>query len=269
MTHAWLIIAHNEFDILRRLVSALDDERSDIFIHFDKKVKNLPEIRTSKSHLIILDNRIDVRWGAVSQIECELALFQAAVQQGSYDYYHIVSGVTLPLKRFDEIDAFFQTTAGKSVFTGLCKDTPYQETLKMRRYNLFLRNYTSGKRLLRIASQLGWKSAIALQRLLHIETNRGQLFYKASNWLSLTDEAVRFILQRKQEILKRYRWSFCGDEYFVPSELMASPMKDYVLNSDRYLYREIVRSTATTYHLEDLQKLSATGSLFARKFTYS
>ena len=32
MTHAWLIIAHNEFGILQRLVSLLDDAACDIYI---------------------------------------------------------------------------------------------------------------------------------------------------------------------------------------------------------------------------------------------
>lgn len=36
--HAYLIIAHNEFEVLQKLVGALDDPRNDIYIHFDKKV---------------------------------------------------------------------------------------------------------------------------------------------------------------------------------------------------------------------------------------
>ena len=37
--HAFLIIAHNEFGVLQRLVDAIDDPRNDIYIHFDKKVE--------------------------------------------------------------------------------------------------------------------------------------------------------------------------------------------------------------------------------------
>lgn len=267
MKHAWLIIAHNEFDILQKLVSAIDYPQCDVFIHFDRKVSVLPTILVKESRLYILSERIDVRWGSVSQIKCELALFQEASQQGPYDYYHMISGVTLPLKRFDDIDAFFQATMGKSVLTGLCHDTPYQETLKVRRYNLFLRNYTSSNRFLRGASQLGWKSAIALQRILHIEANRNRSFYKASNWLSLTEEAVQFILNRRRVILKTYQWSFCGDEYFVPSELMTSSLRENVLNSDNYLLRKIQRDTASVYRLNEMTSLAEQGYLFARKFT--
>lgn len=37
MKHAYLIIAHNEPEVLRRLVKSVDDKRNDIYIHIDKK----------------------------------------------------------------------------------------------------------------------------------------------------------------------------------------------------------------------------------------
>ena len=55
MNHAWLIIAHNEFEVLQRLVSMLDDVRSDFYIHFDRKVAALPELHVEKGRLHILD----------------------------------------------------------------------------------------------------------------------------------------------------------------------------------------------------------------------
>lgn len=37
MRHAFLLIAHNEFQLLKVLLSMLDDKRNDIFLHIDKK----------------------------------------------------------------------------------------------------------------------------------------------------------------------------------------------------------------------------------------
>lgn len=37
--HAYLIIAHNDFEILENLIILLDDMRNDIYIHIDVKVK--------------------------------------------------------------------------------------------------------------------------------------------------------------------------------------------------------------------------------------
>lgn len=51
MKHAYLIMAHHEFEVLGKLVQALDDERNDIYIHFDKKVKNYPLLKTKYTNL--------------------------------------------------------------------------------------------------------------------------------------------------------------------------------------------------------------------------
>lgn len=266
MKHAWLVIAHNEFEILQMLIDALDHPESDIYVHIDKKVKVLPVLHAEKSALRVLKKRLDVRWGSVSQIACELALFEAAAAQGTYDYYHVISGTTLPLKPFSELDAFFQNMEGKSVLMGICKDDAYQETLKMRRYNLFLKNFQAASAAKSKISQFLWKSAIAVQRILGIETNRGREFYKASNWLSLTEEAVQYILSRKEEILRVYRYTFCGDEYFVPSELMSSPLKDRIISHEQYLLQEMGRANATAFPLEALDGMKDSACLFARKF---
>lgn len=69
--HAWLIIAHNEIEVTRRLVSLLDDNRNDIFIHIDKKYFNsdwnkLTECVT-KSKIKIF-SKIDVKWGGILRL---------------------------------------------------------------------------------------------------------------------------------------------------------------------------------------------------------
>lgn len=267
MRHAWLIIAHNQFGILQQLVSMLDDERSDFFIHIDKKVKDLPHVHAEHGHVYVLSDRIDVRWGTFTQIQAEMALLSVAIEKYAYDYFHIISGTTLPLKSVDELDAYFSKLVGTSVLSGICKDSPYQETLKLHRYNLFTRNYTSNKTFLRKTSQFLWKSVIAIQRLFNIQINRDGVFYKASNWVSLSRDAVQYLISRKDAIEKTYRYSFCGDEYFVPSELMSSAQfKNCVVNDEYYLKHHIGRSNAETLKMEDFPALLQSKYLFARKF---
>ncbi|MGN1262595.1 MAG: glycosyl transferase, partial [Prevotella sp.] len=67
--HAYLIMAHNEWDLLNTLLSLIDDERNDIFLHIDKKVKHMPELyRPKHSGLYFTPERYDVRWGDVGQV---------------------------------------------------------------------------------------------------------------------------------------------------------------------------------------------------------
>ena len=267
MKHAWLIIAHNEWGILQRLVSELDATECDFFVHIDKKVQSLPVLNVEKGRLFMLENRVDVRWGSVSQILCEMTLFETAAANGPYDYYHVISGVTLPLKPLAELDAFFQAAEGKSVLTGLRVDEPYQENLKVHRQHYFLRHYCSRNRLVRWVSQHLWSLCLAFQRKRGMEVNQGLSFYKASNWLSLTEEAIQYILGRKDKIWEIYQRSFCGDEFFVPSELMNSPLKEHILSYEQYLLQKMGRATTTAFPLEEYEAMKSSGYLFARKFT--
>ena len=52
--HAFLIIAHTDWSLLKTLVSLLDYELNDIYIHIDAKVpaKAIPDIICSKSNLV-------------------------------------------------------------------------------------------------------------------------------------------------------------------------------------------------------------------------
>ena len=56
MKHAFLIMAHNNLEILQTLVSMLDDERNDIFLHIDLKSNMLANhpMSTSKARLFVL-----------------------------------------------------------------------------------------------------------------------------------------------------------------------------------------------------------------------
>lgn len=80
MKHAFLIIAHNEYDILRLLVSLLDDIHNDIFIMIDKKSDMPKDIEVKHSQIFWLKHRIDIRWGDISGIKAELSLFKCAVR---------------------------------------------------------------------------------------------------------------------------------------------------------------------------------------------
>lgn len=267
MRHAYLIIAHNEPEVLKYLVSSLDDDRNDIFIHFDKKVNVIPELSTERSGLHILEKRVDVRWGSVSQIKCEYALFETAAAYGPYDYYHLISGVHLPLKSVDVIDDYYSSVSGKAVLCGFTKDIEYQETLKLRRINLFLRGFASKDKTLRTSSQFLWKSFIAVQRLLGITINKNRSFYKAANWLSLPEDAMSYVLSCKEEVLKTYRFSLCGDEFFVPSLLMDSIFKDKIVDSDILLKVDMQRANPVSYHISAWEGMKGSPYLFARKFS--
>lgn len=264
MRHAWLIIAHNEFDVLQRLVSLLDHGRSDFYLHFDAKVKDLPKIEVQKGRLFVLENRVDVRWGSVSQIETELVLFESALKQGPYAHYHILSGTHLPLKPIEELLAFYDTHAGESVARFWAED-PGDADFKLRRYHFPLRHYKYGSTLRRRLCQRTWQGVIKVQKVLGIRHLKDTNFHKTDNWLSVSEDACRYLVENKADILSKYRRSFCGDEYFVATELKA---KGYpFFDCQNLLYVEFQSDTPKTFPLAACPELQKTGFLWARKFT--
>ena len=266
LRHAYLIIAHNEFEVLRHLLAALDDVRNDIYIHFDKKVKNIPTVHTVNSRLFILEKRVDVRWGDVSQIKTELLLFETAFRNGPYEYYHLISGTHLPLKDQNEIHRFFDEHKGNEVMR-LWKLDEWEVDVKVRRRSLMVRWNQSPISVLRYISQLTFTVAQRLQRVVGYKRYADCRFTKSDNWISITERATAFLVNNKGLILRKYSQTFCADEFFAASELINNDFK--IFDYDKLLYVRFGPPKPVTFQLSELPRLMETGYLFARKFTAS
>ncbi len=225
--HAFLIIAHNEFEILRLLVSRLDDSRNDIFIHFDKKVAVLPEINVKEAGLTILEDRKDVRWGGFSMVEAEYALFETAAANGPYQYYHLLSGVDLPLKNQDYIHDFFNKNEGKEFIGYTWTEMTAEFVRKMRRWHLFPEDFKSRNILIK-AIRAGF---IRFQEAFGIYRNKGVDFKKGSQWVSITDGMVHFLLDHREWVRKTFRNTFSPDELVVQTLCWMSPFRDNIYNT--------------------------------------
>jgi len=226
LKHAYLIIAHNEFEVLQRLALALDNENHDIYIHFDAKVKELPMLKVEKSSLFILKERVDICWGNITQLEAEYKLWQIAYENNEYAFYHLISGQHYPLRSAFELYKYFSTYFGYSIFLPMYT---YEEEIdaKIRRYNFFAKYMMSGKN--RYSYKVGrflWNMALKPQKIFNVRRYKNESFYKTSNWCSLTSDAVKYMLDNKENILLKYRHTFCADEFFVLSELMNSYLKE-------------------------------------------
>ena len=259
MRHAFLIIAHNEFGVLRRLVSMLDSEGNDIYIHYDLKVRELPVVTTKASRLFVVPKRIDVRWGTVSQIAAELTLFEAALKNGEYDFYHLISGTHLPLKSIGELDSFYQSHKRREVMR-VWEEDPGDADFKIRRYHLFNGKIKSGH-------DLAWRIILKIQKLFGIRHLKKETFIKTDNWKSLTQKAVEYLVENKAEILRKYRRSLCGDEYYAASELAKYPGLFRIKNCPELLYVEFDHESPLEISLDRYEELRKTGYIWGRKFT--
>ena len=223
--HAYLIMAHNEWSLLNVLLSLLDDDRNDIYLHIDKKVKQMPELYQPKhSTLYYTPKRYDVRWGDVSQIHSEMELFKTAFQHGPYQYYHKLSGVDLPIKTQDYIHRFFDEHEGKE-FIGFFDRTDYIKAdteRKRRRYYVLMRwNFRCPfePRWKVVPAQIIRHILLKLQDITHFSRGNELTFRTGHNWVSLTEKAVKYLIDQEAFINKRFAHTSCGDEMYLQSRI--------------------------------------------------
>lgn len=64
MNHAYLIMAHNEWDMMNKLIRALDYPGNDIYLHIDKRadLENINVYKPQYSN-VFLQKRMKINWG--------------------------------------------------------------------------------------------------------------------------------------------------------------------------------------------------------------
>lgn len=274
--HAYLIIAHNEPVVLRTLLEALDDVRNDIFLHIDSRAIDLFDefsgLKLEKGQLYVLDNRMAVHWGDISQVEVEYRLFEAALSHGRYEYYHLLSGVDLPIKSQDYIHDFFNRHAGKE-FVGFWNSEKHQRDLhrKVFKYYLFTKHLKDKKTVKHICTAPIRNVFLMLQKAISFSRSHRWVFRKGFQWVSITHEFCEYLVANRQDVLKTFRYTLCPDEIFVQTLLWNSSfreniycLEDALLGSMRVIDWE--RGTPYVWQKEDEAVLRESEGLFARKF---
>lgn len=210
--HAYLIIAHNNWKILEKLLALLDNKGNDIYLHIDCKL-DISNLRLNVHHAnLFVFHEIDVRWGDVFQIQVEFLLFKEAYNKGYYIYYHLISGQDLPIKTQDEIHAFFDNNYPNE-FIGfslgmVCK-------VRVNKVNIFPKYQRMKNKYFNKLLALLRSCCIFLQNLLNFNHYRlKDKLMKGPNWVSITEKAVKLILSKEEMVLKQYQFASCADEVY-------------------------------------------------------
>lgn len=271
--HAYCILAHNEPAVFQRLIQGLDHPGNDIYVHIDKRADiNDFQVSCQYSRVTFLDNRIACEWGSLSIVKAELHLFEEAAKNGPYDYYHLLSGVDMPLKNQRYIHEFLDNNPGKN-FIGfwMLKDENENECSKFFHFRV----YRPGGNLWRRTCNFIDLLSVKIQRRLGIRVHYPFSLYKGSQWVSLSQGFLSWLIAREKTILKVFKYTFIPDERFIQSFFMASPFADtlYCPKAEEYeqCMREIdwQRGSPYTWKEEDYDFLVNSERWFARKFSSS
>ena len=273
--HAYLIIAHQHFDMLKNLIRALDSENADFYIHIDRRAKNVPmqEILDAREKSgVRIFRKYRISWGADTQVRCEMLLLGEAVKK-KYDCYHLLSGADIPLKKREEIEAFFEARDGS--FIEFVKHQDAEAPERSRYYyplqNLMGRPKKNAGFVYGLMDQISYE-LVKLQKLLNIDRTKDAPFtyLRGSQWFSISHELAAYVAGNEALVRRYFYCALASDETFLQSVAMASPYRDQIEKSNLRLIdwqrTEHGGCSPHTFTLADWDMITHSDRLFARKF---
>lgn len=270
---AALIMAHNQFDILKKLMMMLDHEFMDIFIHIDKKSKKFNEvefINICKHSKVTFIPRINVHWGHSSQVDCELRLIEVALaSHEDYSYLHLLSGSDLQIKPIETILEYFDQNPNKQ-FIALRQ--VYSGLEGLRRYYFFLPLRTYNKYIAKILDLI----SMYVQKLLKVNRLKdvNYAICKSQQWFSITKECAQYVVSQKDFINHFVKFTCCSDEMFLGTVIVNSKYKNEIYQPYRSPgghMRLIDRdrnegASPHTWRMDDWNMIQESPYFWARKF---
>lgn len=275
MNHAYLIMAHHQIELLLVLLTLIDDERNDIYLHVDKKWKDFDFLACKKAvrHAnVYMIKRRSVTWGGYSQIQLELDLLKEATKK-VYAFYHLLSGVDLPIKNQNYIHNFFDNHSNTEFVSFDYNQNISNFSNRIDQYIFLQEIYGNKKNFFYDLDSL----LIVLQKKcgIHRISQFPLTLKKGANWFSVTDDFARFVIKHEQEIQKYFRYSRCCDELFLQTVASSSDFINRIYfdktenRNYNMRYVDFQRGNPYVFQYSDLPMLQQRKELFARKFDWN
>ena len=285
MKHAFLIIAHGNWEQLVVLLKQIDDTHNDVYIHIDAKVKDVPYEMLSSALVhskLKIYSKYKVYWGSFELLQVELLLLKEAINE-KYDYYHLLSGMDLMIKSKQYFFNFFEKNKGYEFVHFESNDRLINDKEILRRVKCyhFFTNYRRRfkNKFLNNLFDFIEHCSLGIQILLCIDrTKKYDYTIKyGSQWFSITYEFAQYIISKEKEIYKIFYKTKCCDELFVQTILFNSKFEKNLFNRKydgscmgnvRLIDINVRGSNGSPYvwNIHDLDELKKSKCIFARKF---
>lgn len=265
---------HHKPEQINEIIKYFNNEKIDIYIHIDSKSQKIKEKILRQSNVYFTENMINVKWGAISQIDATLELFRSILKNGNYKYIHLISGEDLPLKSLDEFIYYFKDK--NSIFIENFK-LPFKNWRYggLDRYKIYHPQWTiiRNKNLFTKISNKIINFCILVQMKSGLFLRNFRFYndvYGGSQWLSIPGEVAEYILKYLNEnpgYYKFFKNTVCSDELFFQTIIMNSRYKDQVVNDNlRYIDWSVITNGSPKVLLrEDIERARKTNKIFARK----
>lgn len=273
--HAYCILVHNEPELFCQLIRALDDARNDIYVHVDSKTNIVPFLQAQCKHssLTFCKKRINCRWGTLSLVKAEFTLLDEARSHGHYSCFHLLSGQDYPIKSQDYIHNYVQTHPGENYIGYVDDGLTGRMAERAEQYHLLIRR--PGSSLKSTVFSRFRKGFVILQQRLHIIRHFPFPIKKGAQWVSLSDDFCAYLMEKSDDLLHLFRYTYCPDEMVIHSLFASSPFADTLHQPEGREYEQCLREidwdrgSPYTWQEEDLGFLISSDKWFARKVSSS
>ena len=286
MNIAYLLSPYKDVLHVKRLIEALHED-AEFFIHVDRK-SDLNAFRSviQGDRVHFLENRVEVGWGTMSQVEYQMRLLQAAVDfPKHFDRLFSLSGQDYPVWSNRQITEFLESLGNKEVVQGICMDS-----------EAILESQTELYQVARPQVQLGFLPrransvlTVMARKFLKWTGHRKQLYfyddegclvhlYKGSDWWCMTEELAQYVLNKyhhDNSYKKYFADSFTPSETMIQTMAFNSPVfaKRCILTTGEYPklakltplhfidYNPVIQIMTE----KDYQRILESGKMFVRK----
>jgi hypothetical protein len=278
---AFLIMAHNNVELLNDFIQQiLRYDKSDIFVHVDKKAENMiPQIKKA-GRIHILKQHIDAAWGDYTQIEMIHLLLDEAYRFGEYDYYSLHSGVDMLIKPVNDLVEYLSKTRKYGYYD--CSKLPAKnwghggglERISLKYPQIFRKRYQPQHpiRYIRAMYQMLYQYGIMKGKKLPEKYT----FYGGSEWFTVSKQCVeRYFnfIKNNQEYDELFHKALMGDEIYFLS-IFEMTRKEAVAEEKNCLTyidwkqrgQKNGSGSPNNMSMNFLSEIENSGMFFARKF---
>jgi hypothetical protein len=268
MTIAFIILSHKLPKQLGRLVKALQNDDHWFFIHIDRKTSDadvaLMHTVTAGVPNVCYLERTSCEWGGFGIVRATLIGIRALLaSKVNFDYAVLQSGQQYPIKSNEYIRETLRNADGRSFIDHQCfpvSPWPDGGYSRIEKWHLQL-----------VKRTYAFPSPGARNALLNL-LFRKRTFpvnywpYAGSQFWLLHRQAIEYIdkfVEKNHDFVRFFHHVRIPDEIFFHTILLNSPLSETIINNHLHLIRWPGPKIWTA---QDMDELSASPALFARKF---
>ena len=257
--HALLIQAHQDISYFIKLAKI--QPNVNFYVHMDAKSRDFPKTDLANlANVVLLSDRVSVRWGGFSQIEATLKLFETAFAHEDNAYFHLVSGEDVVLQPFEVIEKQWQQRFGfQAMMT--CEMAPqyaYRFIMDSPHADSNWQRQLTGKVITKL------QQGVAKVKPYHSP------IYFGSQWFSVTRADWEKIVPFTDEYSDFFRHKLVPDEHFFQTLITEKLTNQIRLSNDnrrQIIFDKNVNNGNSPIYLDllKLERAKFDGYWFARK----